>query len=255
MLSRSWWQSLTLLGVLACAAQGAEYGDLTGQIIFGGEAPTPEPLSITKDAEFCGKHMLVNEQLVVDPKTKGISNVLIFVKSKIADKDIHPDLLKDVEPKVVFDNKNCRFEPHVTGVWFSKQVVEFHNSDPVSHNSNISPIGQDGKNTLLQQDASVEFKFKKKTNAPTKVNCNIHPWMEGYIASLENPYFAVTDAEGKFTIKGLPVGKHEFVVWQERVGWVDTKDWPKGKFEFEVKADENNLGEIKIDPKALVKKK
>lgn len=254
-MRRSHWHSMALVGLMACGAQAAGFGDLKGQIVFDGEAPKPEPISVRKDTEFCGQHMLVNEELLVDPDTKGIANVLIFIKSKVAEKDINPDVLKDLPPKVLFDNKNCRFEPHVAGVWVGKQDLEFHNSDKVGHNSNIAPLGNDGKNTLLPENASADYKFKKKTNAPSKVNCNIHPWMTGYVAALENPYFVVTAADGKFDLKGIPAGKHEFAVWQEKVGWVDTKAWPKGKFELEIKEGDNDLGVIKLDPKIFAKKK
>lgn len=252
---RSFWKSLTLVGLMACGAQAAGFGDLTGQILYDGDAPTPDALSITKDADFCGKHMLVNEELLVDPETKGVSNVLIFIRSKIAEKDINPEVVKELPEKVRFDNKNCRFEPHVTGVWVGKQILDFHNSDPVGHNSNIAPIGNDGKNTLLPKDGSADYKFRKKTNVPSKVNCNIHPWMTGYVAALDNPYFVVTAVDGKFELKGIPAGKHEFAVWQEKVGWIDTKDWPKGRFEMEIKEGSNDLGEIKLAPKVFEGKK
>ena len=33
---------------------------------------------------------------------------------------------------------------------------------------------------------------------------------------LDHPYGAVTDADGNFTIKNLPVGTHKFRIWHER---------------------------------------
>ena len=41
-----------------------------------------------------------------------------------------------------------------------------------------------------------------------KLQCNVHPWMFGYIGVVNNPFFAVTDKDGKFTVKGLPAGKY-----------------------------------------------
>jgi hypothetical protein len=37
----------------------------------------------------------------------------------------------------------------------------------------------------------------------------------------DHPYFAVTDADGKFEIKDAPAGKYNVVMWQEGVGWVN----------------------------------
>ncbi len=253
-MNRCLWQSWALLAVMTLAAQGAEFGDLTGQLLYDGEAPTPAALVITKDAEVCGKNMLVNEELLVDPATKGISNVVVFIRSKIDEKDVHPNVLKNLPAQVTVDNKNCRFEPHVSVIWFAKQEAVLKNSDPVGHNTNLAPIGDSQVNPLLSANAQQVHKFKKKQNLPTPVNCNIHPWMRGYVVVRDNPYTVVTSVDGKFSLENIPVGKHEFAIWHEKSGWVDTKEWPKGKFEFEIKAGTNDLGEVKLPVKLFSKK-
>ena len=50
------------------------------------------------------------------------------------------------------------------------------------------------------------------------VKCNVHPWMKGYIAVLKNPYFAVSDKEGRFSLKDLPPGSYTITAWQEKLG-------------------------------------
>jgi hypothetical protein len=42
--------------------------------------------------------------------------------------------------------------------------------------------------------------------------------MDGYVRVFDHPYFAVTDADGKFEIKNAPVGKYRIVYWHEAVG-------------------------------------
>jgi hypothetical protein len=39
--------------------------------------------------------------------------------------------------------------------------------------------------------------------------------MNGYLAGFDHPYFAVTDAEGKFEISGVPPGTYNLVAWHE----------------------------------------
>ncbi len=256
-MNRSLWQSLALLGVMTVAAHGAEFGDLVGQIVYDGEAPAPAAINVTKDQDYCGPHMLVNEELLVDPETKGIANVVIFINSKVDDKAIHPDVLKahaEEAAKMKLDNVNCRFEPHVLPLWFTKQELELHNTDKIGHNSNLAPIGDKAVNPLLAEGASLAYSFKKKQRAPVPVTCNIHPWMKGYIVVRDNPYTVVTPKDGKFSLANIPVGKHEFLVWHEKCGFVDTKGWPKGKFTMEIKAGANDLKAIKIDPKVFSKK-
>src|SRR5690606_12300183 len=46
----------------------AQWGSLSGQFVFDGTAPARAPLSITKDVEFCGKHDLKSDALVVNPE-------------------------------------------------------------------------------------------------------------------------------------------------------------------------------------------
>lgn len=44
----------------------------------------------------------------------------------------------------------------------------------------------------------------------------IHPWMQAWVGVMEHPFFAVTDAAGRFEIKGLPAGAYTLEVWHER---------------------------------------
>ena len=57
------------------------------------------------------------------------------------------------------------------------------------------------------------------TGSGEGVNCGIHGWMKGFIWVFDNPYFAVTDADGKFEIKNAPSGPVNLVVWQEEAGY------------------------------------
>jgi hypothetical protein len=44
-----------------------------------------------------------------------------------------------------------------------------------------------------------------------------HPWVLGYVHSFAHPYFAVTDAEGRFRIAGVPPGQYTIRTWHEGV--------------------------------------
>jgi hypothetical protein len=47
--------------------------------------------------------------------------------------------------------------------------------------------------------------------------------MKAHWLILDHPYAAITDADGKFTIKDLPAGDHEVVVWHEGPGYIERK--------------------------------
>ena len=46
--------------------------------------------------------------------------------------------------------------------------------------------------------------------------CNIHPEMESYILVLQNPYFVVSDKDGKYQIHNVPPGVYNLMMWYKR---------------------------------------
>lgn len=219
------------------------WGNLAGKFVYDGPDPTPARLAITKDEQVCGKHNLVDESLLLGTD-KGLKNVVIFLADKKA--AVHPDFEATANGTVKFDNEHCRFEPHILPLRTS-QTLQIHNSDPLAHNSNITPLGDSPFNQLISQDNAVVYQFKKQQNSPVMVTCSIHPWMKGFVFPRDNPYVAVTGDDGSFEIKNLPAGKHEFQVWQEAVGGLSAKpDWKKGKFKFEINEGDNDLGTIQV---------
>jgi hypothetical protein len=134
------------------------------------------------------------------------------------------------------------------------QDLELHNSDPIGHNSKIDPLQNPGINPILPAGGDpIMHKFTAEEGLPIKIGCNIHPWMGGYLVVRKDPYAAVSDATGKFTIKELPAGKElEFALWQEDSGYLKNaaskaaKADARGRFKIKLKPGENDLGDIKV---------
>lgn len=226
-----------------------EWGDLTGKFVFDGPAPTPAKLDVSKEP-ICAKHNAVNEGIMVGPDG-GLRNVVIFLASKKV--PVHPDYEATAKDEVELDNKDCRFEPHVVTLRTTQTLV-LKNSDPVSHNSNVSAIGEAAFNPVIAPDGAARHQFSKSQNLPATVTCNIHSWMKGYVLPRDNPYAAVTGDDGSFTIKNLPAGTWEFQVWQESAGGLAARpDWKKGKFKLEIKPGANDLGTIQVAANLLEK--
>ena len=240
----------TLLLTASTTASAAEWGTLTGRFVLDGKAPTLKPIEATKDQETCSKHVIPNEQLVVD-KDGGIANIVVMLKTK--NPEVAPSYADAAKQKVVVDNKGCRFDPHIAMV-LTGQDLELHNSDPIGHNSKIDPLQNPGINPILPAGGDpIMHKFSAEEGLPIKIGCNIHPWMGGYIVVRKDPYAAVSDATGKFTIKDLPAGKElEFALWQEDSGYLKNaasktaKADARGRFKIKIKPGENDLGDIKV---------
>jgi plastocyanin len=117
---------------------------------------------------------------------------------------------------VVVDQKNLKFSPHVVVV-LKGTTVDFLNSDPVGHNVYWPSIGGNKKLAhnlgTWPKGEKKSFQFNDLGVAP--LLCNVHPEMSGYVVVVSTPYFAVTDKEGDFEIKGLPAGTYTLKTWSE----------------------------------------
>jgi hypothetical protein len=79
------------------------------------------------------------------------------------------------------------------------------------------------------------------------VKCDVHPWMSAYVAVFDHPFFGVSGADGKWTIKNLPDGDYTLTAWQEKLGTqekkVTIKDGkPTAEIEFSFKPDAAAMG-------------
>ena len=48
--------------------------------------------------------------------------------------------------------------------------------------------------------------------------CDVHGWMNAWIGVLDHPFYAVTTANGTFSLKGLPPGTYTIEAWHEKLG-------------------------------------
>jgi plastocyanin len=239
------------LGVLFLASPltAQEWGDLDAQFVFKGTPPTPVKLQVTKDPEFCGKHNLVEETVVVNAENKGLANVVVYLMATTKPK-IHPDYEKEAKAEVVVDNENCRFEPHVAAIRTGQTLV-LGNKDPVAHNTKAEFFNNNPFNDLIPAKGSIKKSFTKAEATPSVLSCSIHPWMNAYVLIREDPYFAVSDKDGKLAIKNLPTGEHTFVVWSNKFISNVTVDgkattWARGRVKVNIKAGKNSLGKVEV---------
>lgn len=198
----------------------AGYGSLEGTVKLQGTAVAPALLikkgdAAVKDAAVCAAIDIQDESLLVDGESQGIANVVIFLEKK--PKNIKPELAKVPAEPVIFDQKYCRFFPHVVVVQVG-QTLLVKSDDSIIHNTHIYPERNDGFSGGIRPGDrdGVPLNYTKPENQPFEVKCDLHPWMRAFHFPIDHPYFAVTDAKGNYKIDGLPAGQHTLKVWHER---------------------------------------
>jgi plastocyanin len=119
------------------------------------------------------------------------------------------------------DQMKLNFVPRVLVVPVGT-TVDFANSDSVSHNV-FTPDKCAGAFNLGSWGRGVVKSHTFDKTCFTVLLCNIHPEMEGFVAAVPTPYFAVTDTAGAYSIKDLPDGTYTVKVWHPRLKQVVKK--------------------------------
>src|SRR5205807_4024214 len=101
--------------------------------------------------------------------------------------------LKDLKKKpVVIDQPRCMFEPHALTMQEGQMLI-VKNSASIAHNVRWTSFKNPGGNIQLPAGDKKEITDLVAENLPLQVQCNIHPWMSGWVGIFKHPYFAVTD--------------------------------------------------------------
>jgi hypothetical protein len=214
----SWRRATTLIPLAALAAiplGAAAYetvtvtdgGTIKGKVVYQGTVPMKKIVP-TKDQATCGG-VRDEPQIVVGPD-KGVQDAVVYLKDVQKGKALAKPAKK---PELV--NHNCQFVPHVQAVPVGTIVVV--NSDPVMHNTHAFHDSQTVFNVALPVKGQ---RVEKPMNKPgiNRVECDTHGWMLGWVFAGENPYYAVTQKDGTFTIADVPPGSYTLVAWQEVTG-------------------------------------
>lgn len=215
-------------GILSVDA--ADNGWITGTVKYEGTPPKPRPVDITKDKEVCGLKPHFEEDLIVGANG-GIANAVVYVADAKA---------KPKPETVIFDQKGCDYEPHVLA-FAAGSTIQIKNDDGILHNIHTYSTKNPPINIAQPQFKKV-IAVKVEKPELIKVTCDAHGWIKGWWFSAANPYYAVTDKNGNFTIKDVPPGNYEVTVWQEKLG--------EQKHQVSVKAGAPTTLDVSMKPKA-----
>ena len=187
-------------------------GTIEGTVVYRGSVPTKKIIP-TKDVEVCGQPR--DEPLIRVGDGQVVESAVVYLVEVAKGKE-WPEAGKTP----VLDNIKCRFEPEVQVI--PAGPLDVLNTDPVLHNTH----GYYGKRTafnlaLPNKDQRIPTELPRP--GVVRVDCDAHGWMEGWIYVVENPYYAVTGADGKFSITDVPPGDYKLVAVQPFTGPVETQ--------------------------------
>ncbi len=193
----------------------ATVASVSGVAKLEGTAPKMTKIDMSQDPA-CPKSGATTETVMADSKGN-LENVFVYVKDGLGDRTFNPPA-----QDATIDQKGCQYHPHVLGV-MTGQPIKILNDDKTTHNIHPSPKDNKEWNESQPPGAAPLDKSFARQEVLLPVKCNQHPWMKMYIGVVKSPFFAVTDKDGKYTIKGLPPGDYTLAFVQEKYGEVDQK--------------------------------
>lgn len=197
--------------------QVTDGGTIKGAVIYAGAVPVKS--IVPKDEEICG-HAHDEPQIVVGANS-GVKDAIVYLEGIPQGKPLQKPA-KTPE----LNNKDCTFVPESQVIFPGPIVIV--NSDAVLHNTH----GFYGKRTAFNVALPNQGqRITQQLDRPgiVRVECDEHGHMHATIYVADNPYFAVTGADGAFTITDVPPGTYELVVYQRHTGPVETSVTVKPK--------------------------
>jgi plastocyanin len=188
----------------------ADAGTISGNIDFSGTAPANAPIDMSEEPTCAEKHATPPTQETVMASGGKLANVFVYLKEGVSGSAPAPAAAAEV------DQNGCVYRPHVLGLQVG-QTLTIRNSDGILHNIKAAPSANRPFNISQPRNMTSDRSF----NSPEimiPVQCDVHGWMSMYIGVVAHPYFAVSGADGSFTIANVPPGTYTVEAWHEKYG-------------------------------------
>lgn len=188
-------------------------GRLTGSAKFVGEPPAEKIIPVDRS---CGRlhETPLKTRLYAVGKDGALADVLVRITAGL------PEQAWQVPQEPLrIAARNCMFEPYVSGVLIGQTIV-LENHDLILHNAHIIPAmhGNRQRNyAMLPSGKDIQFTFDTSEEF-IRIKGDVRPWMFAYVSVFTHPFFAVTDANGNFTLPELPPGNYTISATHRKSG-------------------------------------
>lgn len=186
-------------------------GDITGRVTLKGTPPPERVVDLKSDAILAAKHPKgLTTRHYQTSGDGGLHHVLVYVRGSFEGVTFEPP-----RATPVLDHADGLFQPYVMGIRVGQQlqlkcsdgtICTFHSQPKANKGFSITPI-----------QGTVPSVFTKP-EVPVRFRCDVHLWNYAYVGVFEHPYFAVTDEQGRFTVRGVPAGKYNIEIFHPKGG-------------------------------------
>jgi len=186
---------------------------VTGAARYAGTPPAGEPIDFGGDEYCTGAHAnaRVLKRTVVTGPDGGLRDVVIWINNAPAARGAPP------ATPALLDQQGCLYTPHIV-VLRTRQMLLVRNSDETLHNVHVRSKANKEFN-IGQPIRGIESRRTfERAEVGISVTCDVHGWMSGAIAVFDHDWFAVTRADGGFSLDGVPPGTYTIEAWHETLG-------------------------------------
>ena len=186
-------------------------GWVEGTVRVLGEVPADPVVRVTMDQSVCGAELTDNAVVTREGRLRG---VVVWLS------DIREGRALPAARRHEVMSEKCRLEPRVQAV-AAGGTLNFRNSDPVPQRTVVRRYRDGQALALIEQTGSGQVVPDDRVLSRPgilELTSELRPWMRGWVAVFDHPYFAVTDASGAFALEGIPPGSYTLTAWHERLG-------------------------------------
>lgn len=182
---------------------------IEGTVRVRGNVPLLPPLKTSEAvAKVCGAR--IQDRTLIVGEAGGLANAIVSLASAVSP----PESGSSPRQPALVDQRGCEYLPPVLALRAGTEI-EIRNSDPLLHN-----VRANNSSPLFNFAMPVQGLKVRKQLPPSPITihlaCDVHPWMHGVIRTFDHPYFAITDAQGRYRIPDVPSGKKKIVFWHQR---------------------------------------
>jgi hypothetical protein len=252
-----------------------EGGTITGSVKLTGGKPTPKGFNLITfpDPVYCGRISTGTGWRILEEfniaEEGGLKDVVVWLAEVPKGKPF-----TFMPPRI--EARDCRFLPFVTTVKDKEDVVVI-NMDPVMHDIQAYETSHLGPRVLFNTPLPMNPHHAREVGANTHehlpgepmtekialtkgrkifvMQCGFHAYMVSWGIAVDNPYYAVTDEQGRYSIGEVPPGEYVLMAWHPETGpsierrvTVPVKSTVTADFEFKAPTGRRSAHEIVENP-------